>query len=85
MSWHQSQTSVESPEVPVGFVRSRYLSSATRTGILKHSETVIVFAIFLFISILFNLHSYLSPISFQWQLVVFFSSVVRVYFMTRVS
>lgn len=71
--------------MPVGFVCCCYSSSATHTSLLKHSETVIVFAVFLFISLPFYLGSYPSPTSFQWQLVMFFSSVVRVYFMTRMS
>lgn len=51
----------ESPEVPVGFVQNHYSFSATYTSLLKHGETLVVFAALLFISIPFHLGSYPLP------------------------
>lgn len=48
--------------MPIGFVQNHYSFSATYTSLLNHGETLVVFAVLLFISILSRLGSYPLPI-----------------------
>lgn len=58
----------ESPKVPVGFVQNHYHSLlCTHFLLLKHSETLAVFAALLFISILLRLDSYPFPPSMSCE------------------